>query len=85
MSETTSYVYDCNTGLIASMTDPNNKMTSYSYNDPLNRLKQIQYPDGGNVQYNYGDTASPVNVIVLQALSSSTSKQTEYDVDGWAG
>jgi YD repeat-containing protein len=82
LSETTSYVYDCNTGLIASMTDPNNKMTSYSYNDPLNRLKQIQYPDGGNVQYNYGDTASPVNVIVLQALSSSTSKQTEYDVDG---
>jgi YD repeat-containing protein len=82
LPETTSYVYDCNTGLIASMTDPNQKTTSYTYSDPLNRLTKSQYPDGGSLQYQYNDTESPVNVTAAQAITSSTTKQIEYDVDG---
>jgi RHS repeat-associated protein len=82
LAETTSYVYDCNTGLMTSMIDPNSRTTSYTYSDPLNRLTLTQYPDGGSLQYHYNDTASPVNVTTSQPITSSITRQIEYDVDG---
>ena len=81
-AETTAYVYDCNIGKISSVTDPNHQPTSYTYNDSLNRLTKKTFPDTGWVQSQYNDAASPVSVTVTQAVTTSTTKQTEYDVDG---
>ena len=92
LPETTSYVYDCNVGKVTSIVDPNGKTTQFSYDDPLNRLKAITYPDlyqntsqHGQTSYNYGDLDSPINVVVSQVVNPTTTKQTEYDVDGLGG
>ena len=89
LAETTSYVYDCNTGKVTSITDPNNEKTSFVYNHPLNRLTTIGYPDVypgsstyGQTTYTYADTASPVHVTVAETMSPTSTRQTEYDVDG---
>jgi YD repeat-containing protein len=42
LGQTTQYTWDCNTGQVASVTDPNNVTTNYFYNDPRGRLTQIQ-------------------------------------------
>jgi YD repeat-containing protein len=64
LAETRTYSYDCNTGKILSYQDPNSETTSYTYNDPLGRIKTISYPDNaGNVSVsiNYnGDPTPPV-------------------------
>lgn len=89
LNQSTNLGYDFNTGLKTSATDPNGQTTTYSYNDPLNRLTDVQYPDvfpgtstHGETKYTYDDTASPVNVVVSETLSPSVSKQTQLDVDG---
>jgi RHS repeat-associated protein len=86
--ETTTYGYDCTTGEITSVKDPNGqttgKITSYVYDDPLNRLKQVTYPDGGSLTINYVDAqgASLPYVTTSQATGEAAgpiTKQTDYD------
>jgi YD repeat-containing protein len=43
----TTTVYDFNTGLILSTTDPNGQTMTFTYNDFLNRPKTVITPDGG--------------------------------------
>jgi RHS repeat-associated protein len=82
--ETTTYGYDCTTGEMTSKTDPNNQITSYSYNDPLNRLKGVAYPDGGSLGINYSDSQSGSlpYVTTSQATGEAAgpiNNQTDYD------
>lgn len=58
LQETQSYGFDCNTGKVTSYTDPNANTTTYTYNDPLNRLTNISYPDGGSFGIQYVDGSS---------------------------
>ena len=54
-----SYCYDYTSGLLRSSTGENTgEVTSYSYSDPLNRLTETDYPDGGKTTYCYKDSAS---------------------------
>lgn len=55
VSHTTSFSYNYATGEVATVMDENKQITSYSYNDPLNRLTLISYPDGGERGYCYSD------------------------------
>ncbi|MGA9997904.1 MAG: RHS repeat-associated core domain-containing protein [Pyrinomonadaceae bacterium] len=55
--------YDSYSGRLLSTTDANGQTTNYSYDDPLNRLSSITYPqtgsasdDKGMVVYTYSDT-----------------------------
>lgn len=64
--QSSTYTYDFNTGQVASVTDLNSKTTTYTYScisAPSNcsgRLEEVQYPDGGSVQYTYStDTTAP--------------------------
>ena len=50
---TTSVSYDMNTGLVASTTDPNSQVTYFAYNTDSLRLDHVDYPDGGQVSYDY--------------------------------
>lgn len=57
-SLTTSTAYDALTGLVTSQTDANGQTTSYQYNDPLDRLKRVDRPDGGWTTYDYGTSTN---------------------------
>jgi YD repeat-containing protein len=46
LNQSATYTYDFNTGLMASMTDPNNQTTSLQYDNML-RPTSASYPDGG--------------------------------------
>ncbi|MFN0113009.1 MAG: RHS repeat domain-containing protein [Blastocatellia bacterium] len=49
-------VYDFSSGKVVSATDPNGKVTSVEYNDPLDRLTKVIRPaGGGQTRYTYCD------------------------------
>ncbi len=58
--------YDYNSGRVLSTTDVNNDTTSYSYNDPLQRMTNITFPDvaatGNHGQVNYSYTSNSVQI-----------------------
>lgn len=58
---TMSTAYDMNTGLVASATDPNNRVTNFAYNTDSLRLDHVDYPDGGQVSYDYGNALAADN------------------------
>src|SRR4029077_17031827 len=55
LNQSMTYTYDFNTGLMASMTDPNSQTTSFPSYDSMLRPTQANYPDGGQtaIAYNY--------------------------------
>lgn len=64
---TTSTEYDGNTGLVTSSIDANGQQTTFSYNDPLLRLKQVIRAAGdpaarNQTTYTYDDAAKIVTV-----------------------
>lgn len=49
-----SATWNCNGGVVTSISDPNGKQTNYTYNDPYFwRLAQVTYPDGGWQAFSY--------------------------------
>ena len=76
---TTSYVEA--TGQVSSIIDPNSATTSYTYNDPMTRLTNISYPDGGSASFAYHDTGT-LGVTVTQAVGTSVNMVTQENVDG---
>jgi RHS repeat-associated protein len=88
LNQQTSFSYRTDTGQKLTVKDPNGQTTSYCYDsgctgasDPLNRLMTVNYPDGGQANIQYHDTA-PIGATVTQKINSSTSKQTQAIVDG---
>ena len=66
-SHTTSTEYDLSTGLVTATIDANSHRTTFAYNDPLNRPKQViraTTDDSAKNQttYEYDDTARTVTV-----------------------
>lgn len=82
---TSSVSYDMNTGLVASTTDANNKITNFAYNIESLRLDHVDFPDGGQTSYDYfnalaADSAgryhsSVVTTVKLDATRYVDSKQ----------
>lgn len=79
---TTAYTYDMNTGLIATTTDPNNQITYLSYNTDSLRLDHVDYPDGGQVSYDYfnalvPDSASRLHFSVVTSTKLDATRYVE--------
>jgi YD repeat-containing protein len=72
------YQYDI--GYLTQSTDENSKTTAYSYDDPLFRLTRINYPDGGETDYSYNDSAA--SVTTSKALTVDQSEITVAQRDG---
>jgi RHS repeat-associated protein len=58
LNQTTTYGYDCNSGAITGVRDPNDAAgsragTTYSYEGTAGRLQTINSPDGGQTTYSY--------------------------------
>lgn len=67
-------VFDTNTGLMTSSTDPNGRTTSFEYNDSLYRQTKVTRPDGGWTTISYND--DPSNTYVrTQTLQHTTPSQ----------
>ena len=81
LSQSTSFNYDFNTGLKISTTDPNSQTTSYTY-DLMERLTQINYPDGGQTSFAYTDTPDASSVQVTQKIISGSNLVATAKVDG---
>ena len=79
---TTSISYDMNTGLVASTTDPNSQVTYFSYNADSLRLDHIDFPDGGQVSYDYfnalaADSASRYHSSVVTSTKLDSSRYVD--------
>ena len=85
-SQPTTYNYDCNTGLVLSVKDPNNLTTSHTY-DVMWRLTQTSYPNSGLDTYCYTDETGgtgcsqgspPYQVVTTSKLLSGNMIKTEF-------
>ena len=83
------YSWYYNNGLLATSTDENGNTTSYQYNDPLYRLKQVNYPctqaGCGETQYSYNDNSLPnsnQSYAVSREISSGQWINTTHILDG---
>ena len=66
-AHTTSTEYDFSTGLVTATVDANSQRTTFAYNDPFNRLKQVVRAAtdalvANQTTYEYDDTARTVTV-----------------------
>lgn len=73
---TTSYTYNAYTGQLASTTDPNNQVTSNTY-DSMRRLLTVTRPDTSEIQYAYNDSTHTITTTT-PVDSSHTSNVTQY-------
>ncbi|MFZ0993849.1 MAG: RHS repeat-associated core domain-containing protein [Candidatus Sulfotelmatobacter sp.] len=84
-SECFSYIYS--SGELSGSKDENEQLTTYLYNDPLARLTQANYPDGGQTSYSYNDsvynasTPSP-SVTTTETITSTLNKVNATAFDG---
>ncbi len=69
------------TGLMTQSTDQNSQPTKYVYNDPLDRLTEIDYPDGGKSSYGYGGNAcgQPSSTVILIQGASTYNESATLD------
>jgi YD repeat-containing protein len=63
--------YDYTSGLLLSSTDQNNLVTSYKYVDSLNRLTEIDFPDGGKTTLAYNDTPPSPTVTTSKKINNT--------------
>ncbi len=80
---TTSATYNAYTGLVATSTDENGQVTTYSY-DNLKRLTNVQRPDHANLTWTFTDATPPSQSSVNAGvpIQSSNVQQTITTVDG---
>jgi RHS repeat-associated protein len=79
---TATAVYNANTGLMTSLTDPNSQTTSYAY-DSINRLTSITRPTGGgSTSYAYGDTVGNLYVRKQTSIDSTHVVESYQFFDG---
>nr|WP_246302146.1 RHS repeat-associated core domain-containing protein [Granulicella arctica] len=86
LSQTTTYGYDCNSGQITKVQDPNDLAagrsgTTYSYESGAGRLQAVNYPDGGQTSYSYPSTTE-VDTSVLASPNPAVSSQDVVDSFG---
>jgi RHS repeat-associated protein len=83
LNQSTTYTYDFNTGLMASMTDPNGQTTSFPSYDSMLRPTQANYPDGGQttIAYNYSGNVF-TGGTVTKKITSSLNMVTTQIFDG---
>ena len=73
--------WDCNGGVLSTFSDPNQKKTTYKYNDPLYRVKEVDSPDGGQTLLTYNDTQTPANIVDAELINSGETKTVQINSD----
>ncbi|MGH9325318.1 MAG: hypothetical protein ACRD2B_01310, partial [Terriglobia bacterium] len=82
LSLTTTLVWNCNTGLVTTVTDPNQQPTSFTY-DEMSRPLMSSYPDGGKTTMTYNDVNDGSwSVVKTTALTASENRVDTAILDG---
>ena len=87
----TKHSYNSCTGTVVSATDPNNQVTTLSY-DLMDRVIQATLPDTGQTSTCFSEvstgscysTSYPLQIVATQKITSSTSKTSTTVLDGLA-
>ncbi|HEY1212459.1 MAG TPA: hypothetical protein VGE93_02395, partial [Bryobacteraceae bacterium] len=84
IAETFVYSHDCATGKVTSYMDANLKTTSYTYNDSLNRVTAVDYPDSGHagISYTDGMNSSTTVEVSTGGPQGKMSQTVNYDLVG---
>jgi YD repeat-containing protein len=84
-AETTTYGYDCNTGQVTSILDPNSQTTNYVYDDPLGRITQMKAAVGTSAEswttYSY-PSSTQVNVAKDESTKGDGLFRSSYNFNG---
>jgi RHS repeat-associated protein len=91
LGQITRYTNNSCTGTVASTTDPNSLVTTFS-NDLMNRLSTTNLPDGGQTTNCYTDMGgatcaqapAPFNIVTTKKINTTTSVTTVALTDGLA-
>jgi len=83
LGHSTSFSYDYNNGQLTNSTDANSQTTSYIYNDLLARPTQTNFPDGGQTQISYNDSAPSVTTCQLISGTAGASCDATHPPPGW--
>jgi YD repeat-containing protein len=78
---TLQFTYDTD-GRLAILTDPSGATTTYHYSD--NRLTRVTYPEEGERQYLYEETAHPSALTGILDEAGQRIASWSYDENGWA-
>jgi RHS repeat-associated protein len=70
LGHTSNFAYDFNNSQLTVAKDANLRSTTYIYNDLLARPTQANFPDGGQAEYAYSDSA-PVSVTSCKLISGT--------------
>ncbi|MCI0620234.1 MAG: hypothetical protein L0387_00915 [Acidobacteria bacterium] len=81
---TTSATYNFHTGLVATSTDENGKVTTFTYEAALRRLINVLRPDNANVSFAYDDVARTVRVEIPIEGTNELQRTTYFDPLGRA-
>jgi RHS repeat-associated protein len=86
LGHVTTYGYDCNSGAITSVKDPNDLANgragiTYQYEAGAGRLQSISYPDGGQKTYSY-PSAIEVDTAVIANPDPTINSQDIVDAFG---
>jgi YD repeat-containing protein len=76
------YSYGYNDAELTTSTDQNQQVTTYRYDDLLDRPTETDYPDGGQTQITYNDTAPNPTITTSKELRAGTSMRGTTVTDG---
>lgn len=88
LGQSRTFQYNYAIGYLTEAIDENGYATYYYYNDPLDRLTEVDYPDNGKVTHSYSDSGNSVTnyQLISGSLSGSSCsgscKVTESVRDG---
>ena len=68
-----TFQYNYQLGYLTCATDQNGHTTQYTYNDPLFRVTQIVYPDGGQTNASYTDVAPNPTVTTSKCIATAST------------
>jgi YD repeat-containing protein len=80
-TQSVSFTIDCTTGNVLTLTDANNQLWTYAYNDPLNRLTKFSSPMTtgtytDSVAFTYGTKSIDTKMVFNSSNSVNESLQT---------
>ncbi len=75
-----AYCYGYDDGQLRGSTDENSQTTLYKYNDPLRRLTETDYPDGGQTTVSYSDAPPSPSVTTSRKINTAGQYLTSTSI-----
>ena len=77
-----SFTYGYNDGELTTATDQNSQVTTYRYNDDLDRITETDYPDQGQTTLSYSDAGPSPSVTTTKLIATGVNEVIIATSDG---